>query len=164
MATPRPTVVGFPEADKWAMVRLAAFPRFRVLTWDGDVLYASHAYTLLRAKITAPSVEWEIVGYFRPTWWRNLTVTSRLSSRLFRDGFHALAVLPSGHFVAAVPGAIISLAPGETEFRISHDVVRGTRPLHITAAPDKRLFWGNTSAIPRRKKCTSNPPGIGAVI
>jgi hypothetical protein len=28
---------------------------------------------------------------------------------LFRDGFHALAVLPSGGFVAPVPGAIVTL-------------------------------------------------------
>jgi hypothetical protein len=140
MATPRPTVVASPQADKRAMSRIATLPRFRALAWDGDVLYASHAYTLLRAKMT--SLEWEIVGYFRPSWWRNLTVTSRLTSRLFRDGFHALAVLPSGHFAAAVPGAIVSLAPGETEFRVSHDLVRGTRPLHIVATPDKRLLWG----------------------
>ena len=132
------------------MTRIAAFPRFRVLAWDDDILYASHAYTLLRAKISVPSIEWEIVGYFRPTWWRNLTITSRLTSRLFRDGFHALAVLPSGHFVAAVPGAIISLAPGETEFRVSHDIARGTRPLHITATPDKRLFWGEYFDNPQR--------------
>jgi hypothetical protein len=150
MASPRPTVVAFPEADKWTMTRAASFPRFRVLAWDGDLLYASHAYTLLCAKMNAPSIQWEIVGYFRPAWWRNFTVTSRLSFRLFRDGFHALAVLPSGHFVAAVPGAIISLAPGETEFRISHDLQRGTRPLHITAAPDKRLFWGEYFDNPQR--------------
>jgi hypothetical protein len=59
-------------------------------------------------------------------------------------------LLPSGHFVAAVPGAIISLAPGETEFRVSHDIVRGTRPLHITATPDKRLFWGEYFDNPQR--------------
>ncbi|PYX78199.1 MAG: hypothetical protein DMG70_32470 [Acidobacteria bacterium] len=150
MVTPRPTVVAFPEADKWAMTRIATVPRFRILAWSGDLLYASHAYTLLRAKITITRIEWEIVGYFRPTWWRNLTVTLRLTSRFFRDGFHALAVLPTGHFVATVPGAIISLAPGEIEFRISHEVVRGTRPLHITATPDKRLFWGEYFDNPQR--------------
>lgn len=44
--------------------------------------------------------------------------------------------------MGAVPGAIITLQPGETEFRISHDFVRGTRPRHITAIPDRRVFWG----------------------
>jgi hypothetical protein len=73
-----------------------------------------------------------------------------LSFRLFRDGFHALAILPSGHFVAAVPGAIISMAPGETEFRISHDLVRGTRPLHITATPKRQLLWGEYFDNPQR--------------
>jgi len=62
--------------------------------------------------------------------------------RLLRDGFHALAVLSSGHLVAAVPGAIITLVPGETKFRVSHKVVRGTRPLHITVTPGAHVFWG----------------------
>src|SRR5438309_10783529 len=99
MATPRPTVVGFPEADKWAMVRLAAFPRFRVLTGDGDVIYASQAYTLLRAKITAACVERETVGCIRPTCSRHLTVTWRLCTSPVRADFRALAELPSGHSV-----------------------------------------------------------------
>jgi hypothetical protein len=73
-----------------------------------------------------------------------------LTSRLFRDGFHALAVLPSGYIVGAVPGAIITLAPGETEFRVSHKVLRGTRPLHITATPDGRVLWGEYFDNPQR--------------
>ena len=67
---------------------------------------------------------------------------NRLSARLFRDGFHALAVLPSGGLVAAVPGAIVSLKPNETEFRPTHAITRGTRPLHITAVPGGRVYWG----------------------
>jgi hypothetical protein len=44
--------------------------------------------------------------------------------------------------VAAVPSAIATLRAGESEFRISHRLTRGTRPLHITATPDGRVFWG----------------------
>jgi hypothetical protein len=142
MATLR--ISGFPqdESRTWVLNRAGAFPRMRALAWDSCVLYASQAYTLLCADLTSPQVEWKIVGYFRPAWWRNLSATVPLSFRLFRDGFHALALLPSGHFVAAVPGAIISLAPGETEFRISHTIERGTRPLHIAATTTRQLFWG----------------------
>jgi hypothetical protein len=61
---------------------------------------------------------------------------------LVRDGFHALAVLPSGGLVAAVPGAIVTLRANEAEFRRTHAITRGTRPLHITAAPDGAVFWG----------------------
>jgi hypothetical protein len=118
------------------------FPRLRVLAWQDEMLFASHAYTLLCANMADVVPEWRTVAYFRPAWWRNLTVSARLSSRLFRDGFHALAALPSGHLIAAVPGAIITLAPGETEFRVTHEIQRGTRPLHITPTPDGRLFWG----------------------
>jgi hypothetical protein len=67
-----------------------------------------------------------------------------------RDGFHALAVLPAGNIVAAVPGAIATLRQGETEFRVTHRVTRGTRPLHITATPDGRVFWGEYFDNPDR--------------
>ncbi|HYL16887.1 MAG TPA: hypothetical protein VEV41_27895 [Terriglobales bacterium] len=149
MATPRPTVVPLARSAERALTRVAAFPGFRALAWDGDVLYASYAYTLLRARMTEPSINWEVASYFRPAWWRNLSASTRLTSRLFGDGIHALAILGSGHIVGAVPGAIITLAPGETEFRISHDLVRGARPLHITATPDRRLFWGEHFDNPR---------------
>jgi hypothetical protein len=114
----------------------------RALAWQEGVLYASHRYRLLSAKAGKDRLEWNEVGRFHPAGWRRLTSASRLASRLFRDGFHALAMLPSGHFFAAVPGAIISLGPGEREFRISHKITRGTRPLHIVATPDECIFWG----------------------
>jgi hypothetical protein len=73
-----------------------------------------------------------------------------LGSRFFRDGFHALAVLPPGHLIGAVPGAIVTLSPGETEFRVSHRVIRGLRPLHIAATPGGHVFWGEYFDNPRR--------------
>ena len=65
-----------------------------------------------------------------------------LTARLFRDGFHALAVLPSGGLVAAVPGAIVTLGSGQTEFHCTHNILRGTRPFHITAVPNGAIYWG----------------------
>jgi hypothetical protein len=53
-----------------------------------------------------------------------------------------LNVLPTKHLVGAVPKAIITLVPGETEFRISHRILRGTRPLHIASTRDGHLYWG----------------------
>lgn len=125
----------------------ATFRRLRVLAWAGDVLYASRGYELRRTRIseTQTSIDdfrWETVATFRPAWWRQISAVSNLSSRLVRDGFHALAVLPSGQIVAAVPGAIVTLFPGETEFRVTHKITRGTRPLHITAIADGTIFWG----------------------
>jgi hypothetical protein len=73
-----------------------------------------------------------------------------LSMRLFRDGFHALAVLPSGALVAAVPGAIVTLASYETRFRGTHKIRRGTRPLHLTAVPGGAIFWGEYFDNPDR--------------
>lgn len=121
---------------------LAAFPSMRALAWSGDTLYASRGYQVLRARIHECDAHWHPVGKYVPARWRNLSAASRLSSRLFRDGFHALAVLPSGRLVAVVPGAIVTLAPGQAEFQTTHRVIRGTRPLHLAATPDGRIFWG----------------------
>ncbi len=150
MSTPRSTAVMPAAGVRRKPLPVHEFRGLRALAWHNDVLFASQGYTLLRADMSNPSPQWAMAGCFRPAWWRNLTVSSRLSSRFFRDGFHALAVPASGHLIAAVPGAIISLAPGETEFRVSHLLRRGTRPLHITATPAGRLFWGEYFDNPRR--------------
>lgn len=135
----------------WGLVRAARFPRLRALAWSGDHLYASSGYQLLRATVQDPArLNWEPVGAFRPAWPRRLSIVNRLSARLFRDGFHALAVLPSGGIVAAVPGAIVTLRPNETEFRATHAITRGTRPLHIAAVPGGAVFWGQYFDNPSR--------------
>ena len=126
---------------------VARFERLRVLAWQDDTLYAARGYRLVRArilpnKIASGGLVWEPVASFRPVWGRRATVVTSLSSRLMRDGFHALAVTPSRTIVAAVPGAIVTLHPNQTEFLITHSIARGTRPLHITAVPEGRLFWG----------------------
>jgi hypothetical protein len=132
-----------PEATDLRLTCLATFDNLRALAWDGDILYASRGYHLLRAKIDGKGeIKWQFVARFRPALRRKLSSSLRLTSRLFRDGFHALAFLPSGHLIAAVPGAIVTLPPGGAEFHISHSVTRGTRPLHIATTPGGRTFWG----------------------
>jgi hypothetical protein len=132
---------------------VASFPELRVLAWQGTVLYASRGYTLVRADFgsTNPAeARWEEVALFHAPAWRRITASSRLTFRLFRDGFHALAVLPSGAMVGAVPGAIVTLPAGEREFSVTHRIDRGTRPLHIVSTPDGRVFWGEYFDNPRR--------------
>jgi hypothetical protein len=128
----------------WNLTRVARFAGMRALAWSGDQLYASRGYRLLRAKIEEPSdnLSWQPVVQFRPSFKRRLSVAARLSARLFRDGFHALAVLPSGGLVAAVAGAIVTARPNEQEFRVTHAITRGTRPLHIAAVPEGAVYWG----------------------
>lgn len=97
----------------------------------------------MRARVKYPAdVHWQTVGSFPAEWWRRLTVRSRFSARLVRDGFHALAVLHSGGVVGAVPGAIVTLRAGDDRFQVSHRITRGTRPLHITAVPGGSVYWG----------------------
>jgi hypothetical protein len=124
----------------------------RALAWRNDVLYASRGYALFRAtmKTRSSSIEWEHVGQYRPAAWRTITSSSQLASRLVRDGFHALVALSSGHLVGAVPHAIVTLAPGETDFHTSHKVVRGTRPLHLAVTPTDQIFWGEYFDNPQR--------------
>jgi len=121
----------------------ARFPGLRPLIWVGNQLYASRGYEILHATIQAPrNINWQLAGRFRPLLRRQLSVTNRWTARLFRDGFHALAVLPSGGIVGAVPGLIVTLRPGEKHFRQTHAITRGTRPLHMTAVPDGTIYWG----------------------
>ncbi len=138
------------------MIQSAAvrFPGLRVLSWSGDDLYASRGYELLRARAESPltNLAWQSVGAFRPSFRRRLSAANRLSARLFRDGFHALAIHSSGSLIVAVPGAVITLRPGESEFRRTHAITRGTRPLHITAVPDGAVYWGEYFDNPTREE------------
>jgi hypothetical protein len=133
-------------------VQIAAFPRMRALAWCNEVLYASRGYTLLRTAIKTQSnaMEWNRVGRYRPAMWRSIASSSRLASRLLRNGFHALVALSSGYLVGAVPGAIVTLEPGEIEFRMSHKMLRGTRPLHLAMTPSDHVFWGEYVDNPKR--------------
>jgi hypothetical protein len=124
---------------------VARFSGLRVLCWNQGELFVSRGYELLKSRLSPhnpSSLIWERVGRFNPGLPRSCSSSVRLSARLFREGFHALAVLPSGHVVGAVPDRIITLAPEEPEFRPSHQILRGTRPLHVTAGPDGEVFWG----------------------
>jgi hypothetical protein len=152
MATHLPSAVPTEQIARWSLAEVAAFPGLRALAWENDVLYASRGYSLFRAKVTAQRIEWEHVARHHPVWWRNLSASSRLFFRLCRDGFHALAVLSSGHLVAAAPNLILTLAPGEKQFRAVHKIHRGTRPLHITAAPTGHVFWGEYFDNPQREE------------
>jgi hypothetical protein len=134
---------------------LARFKRIRVLAWDVETLYAARGYNLMRCGLSptempSDKLPWLAVASWHPAWCRRATVTTDLTARLCRDGFHALTILPSGGIVAAVPGAIVTLRRTETEFRMTHPITRGTRPLHITAVPSGTVFWGEYFDNPAR--------------
>jgi len=126
--------------------KIAAWRGIRVLAWDRDVLYGSRGYELVRLESThlqhSKNAVWETVAGFSPDCWRNVTSRSRLTYRLVRDGFHALAVLADRTMIAAVPGAIVTCTPDSKQFHPTHKVLRGTRPLHITAMPNGTIYWG----------------------
>ncbi|MGD0417901.1 MAG: hypothetical protein ABSA80_21280 [Terriglobales bacterium] len=129
--------------------RVGAWRGIRVLAWDGDVLYGCRGYDIVRMNFRLPAgktAEWERVARFRPVWWRSLTSRRVLTSRLMRDGFHALATLdgPRGGqtMVGAVPGALVTRPPDSDEFHVTHRLQRGTRPLHVTAVPSGTIYWG----------------------
>jgi len=106
---------------------------------------------------------WSPLATYHAGSMRRLSARNRFSARLLRDGFHALTILPSGGLVGAVPGAIVALRSGETEFRTTHAITRGTRPLHITAIPTGTIFWGEYFDNPTREEVhiyASNDSGL----
>jgi hypothetical protein len=119
---------------------LERIPGRRVLAWHDDALYASERYVLWRWDYAGR--RWTRVARYRPDWTRVLSSATRLGGRLRRDGFHALAVLPDGGLAAILPKAIALCAPGETEFRETWRVRRGTRPMSLAVAPGGAIYWG----------------------
>jgi len=125
--------------------KVAAYRGIRALVWDREVLYGSRGYEIVRLRVSPQidtGVGWEAAARFGPVWWRNLTSRIVLSYRLVRDGFHALAILDDQTMVGAVPGALVTRTPGSDEFHVTHQVRRGTRPLHVTAVPSGSIYWG----------------------
>jgi hypothetical protein len=125
--------------------RVTAWRGIRVHAWHGDVLYGCRGYQIVRLQISKQA-EWEVVARFRPAWWRSLTSRTALTYRLMRDGFHALAILggktSDQAMVGAVPGALVTRTPDSDEFHVTHQIQRGTRPLHVTAVPSGSIYWG----------------------
>jgi hypothetical protein len=141
--------------NQWSLARVARIPDLRALAWSDDYLYASRGYHLLRTKVPlrvspSPDLSWQSIASHSPELWRSITAKVRLTSRLLRDGFHALAVLPSNALVAAIPGAILTMRPGDDKFQITHRIIRGTRPLHITVTPGGKVYWGEYFDNPAR--------------
>ena len=129
--------------------KIAAWRGIRVLAWDREVLYGCRGYEIVRLHVRpleGERAEWEVVARFRPVWWRSLTSRTAWSSRLVRDGFHALAIFggqtSDQTMVGAVPGALVTRTLGSDEFHVTHQIQRGTRPLHVTAVPAGRIYWG----------------------
>ena len=148
MATARALRV---ETSPLALTPVCTVPKMRALAWHGKALYASEGYKLLRGEVNSENqISWLPVAEYQPGWLRTVTSRTNLGCRLLRDGFHALAVLSSGHLVGAVPGAIVALKPGEPDFSVTFRVLRGTRPLHIAAVPGDTLFWGEYFDNPHR--------------
>jgi hypothetical protein len=138
------------------------FSRLRVLAWQGNLLLASHAYTLLSADMSDSVPQWRIVAQYRPVWWRNLTASGRLTHRVFGDGFQALAALPSGHLIGSVPDGIISLAPGDTEFHVTHQLHGYRPPRSVIATREGQVFWnGHRECSGNRQSCIYVTPDQG---
>jgi hypothetical protein len=142
----------FPSPDSLILQEAWTFPQMRALAWQGDVLFASRGYVLYSARFNTFDIRWTEVGGYTPPWWRRRTCQNRLSFRLVRDGFHALAILPNGNVIAAVPGAIVTLPKGEAHFQVSHRIERGTRPLHICVTPAGLALWGEYFDNPQRSE------------
>jgi len=139
------TPVAVAASSTLKLRRIAAWRGIRALAWDSDVLYGCRGYEVVCLQ-PGRQAAWEVVACFHPAWWRSLTSRNVLTHRLVRDGFHALTALggktSDQTMVGAVPGALVTLATCSDEFHVTHKIQRGTRPLHITATPSGRIYWG----------------------
>jgi len=124
------------------LVTQGHFSGCRALAWHGRSLYVGQRYTLWRWEPECVESRWTYVARFQPRWDRRVSSVTRLGSRLRRDGFHALEVLSDGSMVAVLPGAIAVLPPGETTFRVTWRIQRGTRPLGLAQTASGAVFWG----------------------
>jgi len=127
---------------------LGRFPGRRALMWHGKTLYASRDYALWRW-ISAED-RWERVARYQPDWTRSISSTTRLGSRLRRDGFHTVAVLPDGGLIAILPKAIAICPRDQEEFQVVWRIARGTRPLGLTILPGGAIYWGEYFDNPNR--------------
>lgn len=153
------TGVAVTASSALELQKVGAWRGIRVLTWDGAALYGCLGYKIVRLSAAHEIDEvanWEVVARFRPVWWRNVTSRCALSYRLVRDGFHALAILGGGlndkTLVGAVPGALVTRTADSDEFRITHELHRGTRPLHFAVVPSGRIYWGEYFDNSRREE------------
>jgi len=127
---------------------LGRFPGLRVLAWCSGSLFAGQGYTLLRWD--PQNQAWLRVAAFHPAPWRRVTSAHFLSSRLFRDGFHALVQLPDSTLVAVLPKTIAVLPPGASHFEATFHIPRGSRPLSLALASNGKIFWGEYFDNPER--------------
>jgi hypothetical protein len=139
-----------PDLPTLRLSCIARLPGLRVLAWRGAELIGARGYSLVSLRPASDPHRCEPLAHYTPPSWRRLTSQLRPAARLVRDGFHTLVALPSGHLVAAVAGAIVTLGPGGKELRVTHAIQRGTRPLSIAATPDGRVFWGEYFDNPER--------------
>jgi len=127
---------------------LGRFAGVRILAWNGGDLYAGRGYELLRWR--PGEGDWQPFASFEAKRWRRFSSAHRLSARLFRDGYHALVVLPNGSLIVALPGVIGCLPAGTCRVEASFRVPRGARPLALAATPSGHVFWGEYFDNPRR--------------
>ena len=61
---------------------------------------------------------------------------------LSRAGYSSATRQNDRTMIGAVPGALVTRTSSSDEFQVTHRILRGTRPLHITAVPSGKIYWG----------------------
>lgn len=121
--------------------------KLRALHNEGDTLYASCGRELF-ASVKGSRFEFIASAPASPA--ARAAASTTLSSRFFRTGFHALTPLPNGDLVAVVRGAVLHSREGSRNFRVAHEVTRGTRPLGVCSTPTGSVYFGEYFGNPER--------------
>ncbi|MFH2138500.1 MAG: methyltransferase domain-containing protein [Candidatus Omnitrophota bacterium] len=120
--------------------------RSRVLTVDGDILYAQIENRLAMSRDCGHI--WEDLPVVLPS---NQQVYSRLYSRLTRKGIHHLSMMKNGQMAVVGGKAIYTTLPGG-KIKKSFGIKRGSRPLVMSQNNEGAFFWGEYFRNPGREE------------
>lgn len=92
-----------------------------------------------------------IAEYFYDNIWKKMTTINNLTARLFRSGFHNLALIDST-MITIFNNIILIKSGNNKKLRNSFFLKRGTRPLSFCVSKNKALYWGEYFNNPKREE------------
>ncbi|WP_306589642.1 hypothetical protein [Geothrix sp. 21YS21S-4] len=101
-------------------------------------LYVARKYRIFRSD--DGGANWTLDCWVPASGWAPLTLSSSLTARLFRVNIQAFQVLDDGTRIAVARDGIYRAAPGESRMTRTWSVVRGARPIALSAHGSRLLF------------------------
>jgi len=124
--------------DEWNLnICGTASGRALLVAQDG-ALYCGRGYRIYRSHDGGR--EWVLDCQIRAQGWKPLVSKMKLAARLLRYNIQALRVLPDGSRVAIARNGAYRAQAGDLEMNRKWTLVRGSRPINLSADGDRLLF------------------------